>query len=80
MALLRLAVPPHADNAMAADDLRTSVGQNQPLIEWSAVRPDSLKDEPAVKGYTMFTCRSPEAQCSTPANRAESMLLNLWRS
>ena len=43
--LLRLLLPPHADNEDAADYLRTRIGQNDGAIEWTAVRPDSLIDE-----------------------------------
>ena len=43
--LLRLLLPPHVDNENAADYLRTGVGQNDPSIEWVAVRPDTLIDE-----------------------------------
>lgn len=43
--LLRLLLPPHADNEKAADYLRVSIGQNNKEIEWVAVRPDSLINE-----------------------------------
>ncbi len=49
--LLRLLLPPHRDNEQAADYLRSTVGQNDALIEWTAVRPDSLIDEDEVTGY-----------------------------
>jgi len=42
--LLRLVLPPHADNEEAADYLRSEIGQNDPAIEWAVVRPDSLTD------------------------------------
>ena len=45
IALLRVLLPPHADNEQAADYLRSSVGQHHPDIEWVVVRPDSLIDE-----------------------------------
>lgn len=45
MALLRLLLPPHVDNENAADYLRTQIGQNDKVIEWAVVRPDSLNDE-----------------------------------
>lgn len=44
-------LPPHRDNEQAADYLRSTVGQNDALIEWTAVRPDSLIDEDEVTGY-----------------------------
>lgn len=43
--LLRLLLPPHADNEDAADYLRTRIGQNDGTIEWAVVRPDTLIDE-----------------------------------
>lgn len=49
--LLRIVIPPHADNEAAADFLRTSIGQSDPQIEWVAVRPDSLTNEDAVTAY-----------------------------
>jgi putative NADH-flavin reductase len=55
--LLRLLLPPHVDNEKAADYLRTIVGQNDPVIEWVAVRPDGLLDETEVTDYNIF--RSP---------------------
>ena len=42
--LLRLLLPPHADNENAADYLRTEIGQNDGVIQWVAVRPDTLVD------------------------------------
>ena len=49
--LLRLLLPPHVDNEEAAEYLRTNVGQNDPQIEWAAVRPDGLVDDPEVTDY-----------------------------
>ncbi len=49
--LLRLLVPPHIDNEMAADYLRINIGQNDKAIEWAAVRPDNLIDEQSVTEY-----------------------------
>ena len=43
--LLRLLLPPHADNEEAADYLRTRIGQNDEAIQWAALRPDTLIDE-----------------------------------
>ena len=52
--LLRLMLPPHVDNEQAADYLRTRIGQNDPVIEWAAVRPDSLIDEETVSEYEIY--------------------------
>jgi hypothetical protein len=49
--LLRLLLPPHLDNEKAADFLRTNIGQNNPQIEWAAVRPDGLINETEVTDY-----------------------------
>jgi hypothetical protein len=51
--LLRALLPPHADNENAADYLRVNIGQNNPFIEWSAVRPDNLIDEEEVTEYSL---------------------------
>ena len=51
LGLLRLLVPPHADNEAAAEVLRTEIGQDDPAIEWVAVRPDGLVDEGEVTAY-----------------------------
>lgn len=49
--LIRMLVPPHADNEQAADYLRTQIGPSDEQIEWAAVRPDSLIDAEAVTPY-----------------------------
>lgn len=51
--LLRLLVPPHADNENAADYLRTKIGQSDGVIEWVAVRPASLTNEPEITPITV---------------------------
>lgn len=51
--LIRLLVPPHADNEQAADYLRTGVGQNDHAIGWVAVRPDSLVNADQVSNYVV---------------------------
>lgn len=48
--LIRLLVPPHADNEQAAEHLRTRVDPAGP-VQWSVVRPDSLVDHDAVTAY-----------------------------
>jgi putative NADH-flavin reductase len=50
IALLRLLLPPHVDNEKAADFLRTNK-RNNTLLEWTAVRPDTLIDEEKVSTY-----------------------------
>lgn len=51
--LLRLLLPPHVDNEQAADYLRSKIGQNDGLIEWAVVRPDSLIDNDDVTEYEL---------------------------
>lgn len=55
MCLLRLLLPPHVDNEKAAEYLRTCIGQNDPAVEWTAVRPDGLINETEVTGYDIHT-------------------------
>lgn len=50
--LIRLLLPPHADNEQAADYLRAQIGQKDSYVEWAAVRPDGLIDEDQVTDYT----------------------------
>ena len=52
--LLRLLVPPHVDNEKAADYLRVQTGQNDEMIEWAVVRPDTLTDEVEVSEYEVY--------------------------
>lgn len=52
--LIRFLLPPQRDNEKAADFLRTEIGQEHNIIEWSAVRPDTLIDEDAVSEYEVF--------------------------
>ncbi len=50
--LMRTLLPPQADNEQAADYLRAQIGQNDPVIEWVAVRPDGLINQDTVTEYT----------------------------
>lgn len=52
--LVRNIVPPQKDNEQAAEYLRTVIGSNDKYIEWTAVRPDTLINEPNVSGYEIF--------------------------
>lgn len=51
--LLRLLLPPHVDNEQVADYLRSEIGQNDEMVEWTAVRPDGLIDENEVTPYEL---------------------------
>lgn len=59
--ILRVAMPPQADNEQAAEFLRSEIGQNHPTVEWVVVRPDSLLNEDAVTEYELYPSptRSP---------------------
>lgn len=54
MGLIRILIPPQADNEKAANFLRLDIGQNNKLIEWVAVRPDSLINEDFVSDYELY--------------------------
>jgi nucleoside-diphosphate-sugar epimerase len=44
VAVLRGLVPPAKDNQRAADFLCSEIGQDNPYVQWAAVRPDTLLD------------------------------------
>lgn len=52
--VIRLLLPPHADNEQAAEYLRSKIGHHDGMIEWVAVRPDGLIDEDAVSAYEVY--------------------------
>ncbi len=54
MGLIRILVPPQLDNEAAAEFLRVDIGQNDKLIDWVAVRPDSLIEENSVTEYKIY--------------------------
>ena len=51
--LVRMLLPPQADNEQAAEFLRTEIGKKNTDIEWVAVRPDGLFDEEKVSRYSL---------------------------
>ena len=52
LALLRILVPPHADNERAAEHLRTGVGVAEDApVQWAVVRPDTLTNADAATAY-----------------------------
>ena len=71
--LLRLLVPPYADNEQAADYLRSEVGQDDELIEWAAVRPDSLIDGDEVTPYDLY----PSPICSAIFGAGQTSRINV---
>jgi hypothetical protein len=50
---LRLLLPPHADNERAAQYLRREIGQDDPRLQWVAVRPDGLVDHESASEYEL---------------------------
>ena len=58
--LLKVLLPPHKDNMLAADHLVYKLG-SKTNVDWVAVRPDSLFDEENVSEYEMHNnkIRSP---------------------
>lgn len=71
--LLRLLLPPHVDNEKAADLLRLSIGHDDSKIEWSAVRPDTLKEDDKVSPYKIF----PSPIRSAIFNAGETSRINV---
>ncbi len=55
LGLIRLLVPPHADNEQAAEYLRAKVGESYPHVQWCVVRPDSLTNDESPDTYEVFT-------------------------
>ncbi|SIS73210.1 NAD(P)-dependent oxidoreductase [Neptunomonas antarctica] len=54
VSLIRFLLPPHADNELAAEYLQSNFGAKQKVIEWVAVRPDSLIDHELVTQYDAY--------------------------
>ena len=52
--LLRLLLPPHADNEDASDYLRTEIGQTEEAIAWSIVRSDNLTNAESITEYAVY--------------------------
>lgn len=54
MSLIRNLIPPHLDNELAAEFLRSDIGKNNTLIQWVVVRPDNLTIDDKVTAYELF--------------------------
>lgn len=52
--LIRFLLPPHADNELAAEYLQLSFNTSHKMIEWVAVRPDSLINQESVTEYKAY--------------------------
>jgi hypothetical protein len=55
--MVRILLPPQMDNEEAAEYLRTNIPRNDPMIQWTVVRPDTLIDANEGAGYDV--CPSP---------------------
>ena len=53
--LIRQLLPAHADNEEAAAYLQSNFSADQNMIEWAAVRPDSLINNQSVTEYDVYT-------------------------
>ncbi|WP_394252676.1 NAD(P)H-binding protein [Vibrio profundi] len=51
ISLIRALFPPHIDNEMAVQFLQTKLDKDQNFVQWTAVRPDSLTNEPFPTQY-----------------------------
>jgi hypothetical protein len=67
LGMLKLLLPPHRDNVRAADFLAGEVGRDNPDIEWTVVRPDTLVDRDSVTPYEVHGAplRSPVSNAGT---------------
>ena len=54
ISVIRLLIPPHADNEQAANFLRLDIGRNDTALEWCVVRPDTLTNDSESTGYEVF--------------------------
>ena len=61
LSVLRLLLPPHVDNEQAAEYLRSTVGQNDPYIEWSSIRPYNLINADEATDYETYASPSKPA-------------------
>ena len=52
VSIVRTLLPPHADNELAADFLRSDIGQDNEFIEWVVARPGGLVEESETTEYT----------------------------
>lgn len=73
MGLIRVLIPPQADNEDAADYLRINFGQDDESIEWVVVRPDSLTNEDTVTEYEVH----PSPIRSTVFNAGRTSRINV---
>lgn len=67
LSIIKLLLPPHRDNINAANYLQKEIGSNNEIIEWIAVRPDTLINKDAESLYEVFKgpVRSPVFNAGT---------------
>lgn len=51
--LIRILLPPHADNEHAAEFFRLKVGLKNASIHWVVVRPSGLNNDPVISQYSL---------------------------
>jgi nucleoside-diphosphate-sugar epimerase len=54
LALVNLFLPPHRDNVRAANYLINTIGKMNEMVEWVAVRPDSLVNDDEESPYEIY--------------------------
>ncbi|HSR19170.1 MAG TPA: NAD(P)-binding oxidoreductase [Ignavibacteriaceae bacterium] len=54
LSTLSLVLPPQKDNEKAAGYLSEIIGESSQIIEWIAIRPDTLIDEDKASNYELF--------------------------
>ena len=54
LALVNLCLPPHRDNVRAANYLVNIIGNLDKMVEWVAVRPDSLVNDDEESSYEIY--------------------------
>ena len=54
LALVNLFLPPHRDNVRAANFLVNKIGNMDEMVEWVAVRPDSLVNDDEESSYGIY--------------------------
>jgi len=75
LGLIRVLIPPHADNEGAAEFLRTQTGAASAPLEWVVVRPDSLIDEETPTDYELH----PSPTRSALFNPGKTSRINVAR-
>ncbi len=81
--LIRKTLPPHVDNEEAARYLQYKVSSSSSYLEWVAVRPDSLFDQPTKTDFTVHvspTCDPLFAALKSSRINVASFMVDLISS